>query len=114
MGNNGSMAPTDCMESSQARNQEQTENQPSGPCSVEDTRSWMSKELEAIGQTPREERVAEGSQESPAKEAPPEGSKVLISAALGANSPKAWGKSLTGSERTQLGIHSHACPQQVD
>ena len=54
----------------------------------------------SIGQSPREERDAEGTQESPAEEAPPEGSKVLISAALGAKSPKSGGN-LTGSERTE-------------
>jgi len=51
----------------------------------------MPKELECIGQTPREERDAEGKQGSPAKETPPMGSKVLISAALGQNSPKSGG-----------------------
>ena len=51
----------------------------------------MPTELEPIGQTPREERDAEGNQGSPAKETPAVGSKVVISAALGENSPKSGG-----------------------
>lgn len=68
----------------------------------------MSKELECIGQSPREERDAEGSQESPAKEAPPEGSKVLISAALGENSPKSGGN-LPQAQTEQRAWHSQSC-----